>query len=98
MYPCHYFTIHVSVLIIIFNFLSQVRVLRGFTVSPNGDVQMFPVMYPALVAGLSPLQNNQEQVNRGGAGIYAVSTYPLMGSMSGIPPTTLIPFTYNVPT
>ncbi|KAL5699538.1 hypothetical protein ACHQM5_030424 [Ranunculus cassubicifolius] len=57
---------------------------------------MFPIMYPALVPGLIPLQN-QEQVNHGG-GIYAVPILPFMGPMSGIPSNTLIPLTYSLPT
>ncbi|XP_042963613.1 uncharacterized protein LOC122297572 isoform X1 [Carya illinoinensis] len=44
----------------------QVPVFSGFPASPNGDFQMFPVMYPALVPSLNTLQN-QEQINRGPA-------------------------------
>ncbi|KAG2692018.1 hypothetical protein I3843_08G032800 [Carya illinoinensis] len=75
---------------------SQVPVFSGFPASPNGDFQMFPVMYPALVPGLNTLQN-QEQINRG-AGIYAVPVFPYMGPVAGLPPNTLIPLTYNIPT
>ncbi|XP_052199009.1 uncharacterized protein LOC127806059 [Diospyros lotus] len=63
---------------------------------PNNDVQMFPIMYPALVPGLYNLQN-QEQMNRG-AGIYAVPVLPFMGPLAGFPPNTLIPLTYSRPT
>ncbi|KAK9097749.1 hypothetical protein Syun_024794 [Stephania yunnanensis] len=49
----------------------------GFQLSPNGEMQMFPTMYPALVPGLMPL-HNQEQSNNG-AGIYAVPVVPFMG-------------------
>ncbi|XP_038993771.1 uncharacterized protein LOC120117576 isoform X3 [Hibiscus syriacus] len=56
---------------------------------------MFPVMYPAIVPGLT-LQN-QEQINRG-AGIYAVPVQPFMGHIAGIPSNNLIPLTYNIPT
>lgn len=80
-------------------FFSQLATFSGFpTFSsfpgiPNGNFQMFPIMYPALV---TPPQN-EEQVNRG-AGIYAVANYPFIGPVAGIPPNTLIPLTYNVPT
>lgn len=66
----------------------------GGSPAPNGSMPMFPVMYPVLNP---PLQQGQDQVNRRG-GLYAVPTYPFMGPMSAFPPTTLIPFTYNVPT
>ncbi|XP_057975562.1 uncharacterized protein LOC131162941 isoform X2 [Malania oleifera] len=62
----------------------------------SGDFQMFPIMYPAFVPGLVPLQS-QEQMNRG-AGIYAVPVLPYMGPLAGIPSTNLIPLTYNIPT
>ncbi|KAK9099758.1 hypothetical protein Scep_023188 [Stephania cephalantha] len=68
----------------------------GFQLSPNGEMQMFPTMYPALVPGLMPL-HNQEQSNNG-AGIYAVPVVPFMGAAPGVPPNTLIPLTYNIPT
>ncbi|KAL6977856.1 hypothetical protein U1Q18_026639 [Sarracenia purpurea var. burkii] len=68
----------------------------GLAASSNGDVQMFPIMYPALVPGLFNLQN-EEQMNRG-AGIYAVPVLPFMGPIAGFPPNTLIPLTYSVPT
>lgn len=75
---------------------SQVPVFSGFPAFQNGEFQMFPVMYPALVPGLNTLQN-QEQVNRG-AGIYAVPVLPYMGPVAGLPSNTLIPLTYNIPT
>ncbi|TYJ02612.1 hypothetical protein E1A91_A13G241500v1 [Gossypium mustelinum] len=68
----------------------------GLPTFQNGDFQMFPVMYPAIVPGLTSLQN-QEQMNRG-AGIYAVPVLPFMGHVSGIPSNNLIPLTYNIPT
>nr|KJB83363.1 hypothetical protein B456_013G243400 [Gossypium raimondii] len=68
----------------------------GLPTFQNGDFQMFPVMYPAFVPGLTSLQN-QEQMNRG-AGIYAVPVLPFMGHVSGIPSNNLIPLTYNIPT
>ena len=57
---------------------------------------MFPVMYPAIVPGLMPSQD-QEPVNRG-AGVYAVPVHPFMSHVSGLPPHTLIPLTYSTPT
>ncbi|KAH1033516.1 hypothetical protein J1N35_045690 [Gossypium stocksii] len=68
----------------------------GLPTFQNGDFQMFPVMYPAIIPGLTSLQN-QEQMNRG-AGIYAVPALPFMGHVSGIPSNNLIPLTYNIPT
>ncbi|XVF69918.1 hypothetical protein PTKIN_Ptkin11bG0119500 [Pterospermum kingtungense] len=62
----------------------------------NGDFQMFPVMYPAIIPGLTSSQN-QEQTNRG-AGIYAVPTLPFMGHIAGLSSNNLIPLTYNIPT
>ncbi|XP_022753422.1 uncharacterized protein LOC111301756 isoform X2 [Durio zibethinus] len=56
---------------------------------------MFPVMYPAIIPGLTSLQN-QEQTNRG-AGIYAVPAIPFMGRIAGLPSNNLIPLTYNLP-
>ncbi|KAJ7979414.1 Transmembrane protein [Quillaja saponaria] len=73
---------------------SQVLSFSGFPPFPDG-YQMFPVMYPALVPGLNPLQN-QEEVNRG-AGIYAVPVYPFMGPVAGLPSNNLIPLTYSTP-
>ncbi|THG09661.1 uncharacterized protein LOC114281481 [Camellia sinensis] len=62
---------------------------------PNG-VQMFPIMYPALVPGLYNSQN-QEQMNRG-AGIYAVPVLSFMGPVAGFQPNALVPLTYSIPT
>ncbi|KAI3873122.1 hypothetical protein MKX03_031498 [Papaver bracteatum] len=73
----------------------QVPPFSGFPTF-NGDFQMFPVMYPAIVPGYIPLQN-QEHVNNG-AGIYAVPVHHSMGPVAGFPPTTLIPLTYSTPT
>ncbi|KAF6159583.1 hypothetical protein GIB67_008012, partial [Kingdonia uniflora] len=50
----------------------------------------------ALIPGLISLQN-AEPINHG-AGIYAVSVIPFMGSMTGLTSNTLIPHTYNIPT
>ncbi|PON74154.1 Transmembrane protein [Parasponia andersonii] len=71
----------------------QVPVFSGFQPLPNGDFQMFPIMYPALVTP----SHNQENMNRG-AGVYAVPVYPFMGPVVGVPSNTLIPLTYNIPT
>ncbi|XWS48294.1 hypothetical protein CRYUN_Cryun13aG0062800 [Craigia yunnanensis] len=49
----------------------------GLPAFQNGDFQMFSIMYPAIIPGLSSLQN-QEQTNRG-AGIYVVPVLPFMG-------------------
>ncbi|KAK8515567.1 hypothetical protein V6N13_139456 [Hibiscus sabdariffa] len=75
---------------------SQVPGSFGVPAFQNGDFQMFPVMYPAIIPGLTSLQN-QEQMNRG-AGIYAVPVQPFMGHIAGIPSNNLIPLTYNIPT
>ncbi|XP_059461613.1 uncharacterized protein LOC132190594 [Corylus avellana] len=75
---------------------SQVPIFSNFPAFPNGDFQMFPVMYPALVPGLNNLQN-QEQINRG-SGIYAVPVFSCMGHVTGLPSNTLVPLTYNIPT
>ncbi|GAV81471.1 hypothetical protein CFOL_v3_24926 [Cephalotus follicularis] len=75
---------------------SQVPSFSGFPGFPNGDIQMFPIMYPAIVPGLAPLEN-QDQANRG-AGIYAVPVLPFMGHITGLPSNTLIPLTYNIST
>ncbi|KAF9600722.1 hypothetical protein IFM89_011409 [Coptis chinensis] len=76
----------------------QSQVPAGFPTSPNGDIKMmFPIMCPAFVPGLIPMQNQEQQTNLG-AGLYAVPTFPFMPPMSGIPSNTLIPLTYTVPT
>lgn len=77
-------------------FCSQVPIFSNFPAFTNGDFQMFPVMYPALVPGLNNLQN-QEQINRG-SGIYAVPVFSCMGHVTGLPSNTLVPLTYNIPT
>ena len=77
-------------------FLLQVPGYSGLPAFQNGDFQMFPVMYPAMVPGLTSSQN-QEQTNRG-AGIYAVPVLPFMGHIAGLPSNSLIPLTYNIPT
>lgn len=67
--------------------------------SPNGELPMFPIMYPMLVPAIYPPQQSQEPADHG-AGIYAVPTFPnsFMGPVAGFPLNALIPFTYNVPT
>ncbi|KAJ8750790.1 hypothetical protein K2173_015971 [Erythroxylum novogranatense] len=72
----------------------QVPASSYFPAYPNGEIHMVPVTYPTLVTGFS-LQN-QEQ-NRG-AGLYAVPVSSYMGPMRGVPPSTLIPLTYSIPT
>ncbi|KAL4567071.1 hypothetical protein LXL04_022643 [Taraxacum kok-saghyz] len=71
---------------------------HGFT-SPNGELPTFPIMYPMLVPSIFPPQLNHDHTDQG-AGLYAVPTFPnsFMGPVTGIPTTTLIPFTYNIPT
>ncbi|KAL2458211.1 hypothetical protein Fot_55745 [Forsythia ovata] len=73
---------------------NQVPAFRGLQ-SPNGDVQMFPFMYPALVPQLFS-QQDQEQMNRG-PGLYAVPVLPFAQPIVGFPSNALIPFTYNIP-
>ncbi|KAF9590469.1 hypothetical protein IFM89_035346 [Coptis chinensis] len=76
----------------------QSQVPAGFPTSPNGDIKMmFPIMCPAFVPGLIPMQNQEQQTNLG-AGLYAVPTFPFMPPMFGIPSNTLIPLNYTVPT
>ncbi|XP_047317174.1 uncharacterized protein LOC124920674 [Impatiens glandulifera] len=70
--------------------------LHGLEHLQNGNIQMFPVIYPVLVPGSFHVQN-EEQVNRG-AGIYAVPVLPFAGPVAGFPSNNLIPLTYNVPT
>ncbi|KZV46109.1 hypothetical protein F511_30686, partial [Dorcoceras hygrometricum] len=65
--------------------------------SPNGNVPMFPLIYPAVVPGLFPSQQDQEQMNRG-PGLYAVPVLPFTQPITGFHSNTLIPFTYNIPT
>lgn len=55
---------------------------------------MIPIMYPALVPGSTPLENQ----NRG-AGIYAVPAFSSMGGpIIGMSTNNLIPLTYSIPT
>ncbi|KAK6147439.1 hypothetical protein DH2020_018351 [Rehmannia glutinosa] len=75
---------------------SQVPIFDGLK-SPNGNIPMCPIMYPALVPGLFPPQLDQDQMNRG-PGLYAVPVLPFMQPITGFPSNTLIPFTYNIPT
>ncbi|KAI3447326.1 hypothetical protein Pfo_003991 [Paulownia fortunei] len=75
---------------------SQVPTFDGLK-SPNGNIPTFPIMYPALVPGLFPPHQDQEQINRG-PGLYAVPVHPYMQPIVGFPSNTLIPFTYNTPT
>ncbi|XP_068643767.1 uncharacterized protein [Aristolochia californica] len=74
----------------------QAPVYPGSPAFPNYAFQMYRFMYPAIVPGLVPTQN-QEQANHG-AGLYAVPVLPFVGSMAGLPSNTLIPLKYNVPT
>ncbi|KAJ4834896.1 hypothetical protein Tsubulata_038798 [Turnera subulata] len=69
----------------------------GFLAYPNGDLQMFPVMYPVMVPGLTHLGNQEQAMNRG-AGIYAVPVPHYSTPIVGLPPNTLIPLTLNIPT
>ncbi|CAN1862653.1 hypothetical protein LINPERHAP1_LOCUS43997 [Linum perenne] len=68
----------------------------GFPAYPNSDPQMFPVLYPTLVPGVTS-SLNQQQIN-GGAGIYAVPVPPCVGPIAGLPADTLIPLTFSIPT
>lgn len=76
----------------------QLPPFYGFT-PPNGELPMFPIMYPMLVPAMFPPQQGQDQMDHG-AGLYAVPTFPnsFMGPIAGTPTNILIPFTYNVPT
>lgn len=69
----------------------------GGVKSSNGNIPMFPIMYPAFIPGLIPPQQDHERMNRG-PGLYAVPVLPYMQPIAGFPSNTLIPFTYNVPT
>lgn len=72
--------------------LLQIPAFYNFPAAPDGYYQM----YPALVPGLAPSQN-EEQGNRG-AGLYAVPINPYMRHVTGMPYNTLIPLTYRIPT
>ncbi|CAN1355339.1 hypothetical protein LINPERPRIM_LOCUS43683 [Linum perenne] len=75
---------------------SSVPWFSGFPAYPNSDPQMFPVLYPTLVPGVTS-SLNQQQIN-GGAGIYAVPVPPCVGPIAGLPADTLIPLTFSIPT
>ncbi|XP_038984765.1 uncharacterized protein LOC120111557 [Phoenix dactylifera] len=75
---------------------SQIPNASSYQRSPDAALQMFPMMYPALMPGMFPLQNTEN--NDHGPGIYAVPVRPFMGPMVGFPPNTLIPLKYNIPT
>ncbi|RYR13735.1 hypothetical protein Ahy_B04g070573 isoform D [Arachis hypogaea] len=62
---------------------------------------MFPAMYPAVVPGLTPPQNDELAQGNRGAGIYAVPVHPFNqfnGHVTGLPYNNLIPLTYRTPT
>ncbi|KAG8376383.1 hypothetical protein BUALT_Bualt09G0057800 [Buddleja alternifolia] len=75
---------------------TQVPTFGGLS-SPNNNIPMFPIMYPAVAPGLFPPQQDPEQMNRG-RGLYAVPVLPFMQPITGLPSNALIPFTYNIPT
>ncbi|CAA3026976.1 uncharacterized protein LOC111366309 [Olea europaea subsp. europaea] len=58
---------------------------------------MYPTVYPLLVPGLFPPQQEEEQMIHG-PGLYAVCALPSMQPFPGYSSNTLIPFTYNIPT
>ncbi|WCJ42271.1 hypothetical protein M5689_023090 [Euphorbia peplus] len=74
----------------------QVPGFSGFPAHPYGGFQMYPIVFPAMVPGLSGMQN-QDQMNRG-PGIYAVPVPPMTGPVAGFQSNTLIPLTYSIPT
>ncbi|KAL2554129.1 hypothetical protein Fot_07748 [Forsythia ovata] len=76
---------------------SQDSLNRQTQVPPNGNIPMFPMMYPVFVPGLFPPQPDQEQMNRG-PGLYAVGSLPSMQPFPGFSSNAVIPFTYNIPT
>ncbi|KAK4746565.1 hypothetical protein SAY87_025602 [Trapa incisa] len=69
--------------------------IPSFPVLSGSDMQMLPVMYPAVIPGIN--LENQDQSNRG-AGIYAVPVGPYMRHAVGLHSNSLIPLTYNIPT
>ncbi|KAG6589693.1 hypothetical protein SDJN03_15116, partial [Cucurbita argyrosperma subsp. sororia] len=72
---------------------TQVPKISSF-LTPNGDFKMIPIMYPVLVPGSAPSENQ----NRG-AGIYAVPALPSIGGpIVGMASNNLIPLTYSIPT
>uniref|UniRef100_A0A7C9E2R3 Uncharacterized protein n=1 Tax=Opuntia streptacantha TaxID=393608 RepID=A0A7C9E2R3_OPUST len=74
----------------------QVPPFLYFPSLQQGDANMLPIMYPALVPGIVSTQN-LEQMNRG-PGIYAVPVLPLNGTVTRVPTSALIPLTYSTPT
>ncbi|CAI0555885.1 unnamed protein product [Linum tenue] len=68
----------------------------GFPAYPNAHLQMFPVLYPTIVPGVTSFPN-QQQIT-GGAGIYAVPVPPFNGPIAGLPANTLIPLSFSIPT
>ncbi|XP_031381467.1 uncharacterized protein LOC116196078 [Punica granatum] len=78
-----------------FNPQPQVPFVSRFIGFDGGDMQMFPVMYPAVIPGVN--SQNQDQSNWG-AGLYAVPVGPNMRTVAGLHSDTLIPLTYNIPT
>ena len=86
----------VSLAYLVVDIMFQIPKIPYFPTFQHGDVNMLPIMYPALLPGLGTTQNS-EQPNRG-PGIYAVPMLPFMGTLSGIPANTFIPLTYNTPT
>ncbi|XP_022841928.1 uncharacterized protein LOC111365621 [Olea europaea var. sylvestris] len=70
---------------------------HGVLQSPNGNIPMYPTVYPLLVPGLFPPQQEEEQMIHG-PGLYAVCALPSMQPFPGYSSNTLIPFTYNIPT
>ncbi|PKI46150.1 hypothetical protein CRG98_033483 [Punica granatum] len=78
-----------------FNPQPQVPFVSRFIGFDGGDMQMFPVIYPAVIPGVN--SQNQDQSNWG-AGLYAVPVGPNMRTVAGLHSDTLIPLTYNIPT
>lgn len=75
---------------------SQVPPFPYFPPLQQGDVNMLPIVYPALVPGFISTQN-LEQMNHG-PGIYAVPVLRLNGTVTRVPTNALIPLTYSTPT
>ncbi|KAJ8444239.1 hypothetical protein Cgig2_028120 [Carnegiea gigantea] len=75
---------------------SQVPPFSYFPPLQQGDVNMLPIVYPALVPGIISTQD-LEQMNHG-PGIYAVPVLPLNGTVTRVPTNALIPLTYSTPT
>ncbi|XP_015960025.1 uncharacterized protein LOC107483932 isoform X1 [Arachis duranensis] len=79
----------------------QVPGFPSFPAYPPGYYYpMFPAMYPAVVPGLTPPQNDELAQGNRGAGIYAVPVHPFNqfnGHVTGLPYNNLIPLTYRTP-